>query len=624
VNKQSAQTHFLEAVRFLQSGRPDLAEPLLAQLVAANPLHADALHLLGVISLQRGQPQRAVDLIGQAIGVNGQAAPLHSNLGNALQALGRLGEAEAAYRRALQLKPDYPDAANNLANLLRESDRAAEAEPLYRQALRFLPPRHPKTVLALRNLGSALRDLDRLNEAEAAFRSAIEQQPGDAQSHDHHATVLRELDQLDDAEQAARRALVLAPDQAEFHLNYANVLKAMGRIGAAGTSCRRALAIAPLSPDAHNCLGGLLFDLGQAEAAETEMRRALELAPDRPAFQLSFAVTRRFHPDEPALAGLQRLVTESGSLPDIDRAHLHFALAKAYEDVGAKDQSFAQQILGNQAKRRSFDYDEAATLGQMRRVAEIFTAEFMERHWRGIGAPDGPIFIVGMMRSGSTLVEQILASHPLVYGAGELTLLKQIAGRAGGQSRYPEPAASFDSAAIAEIGRLYEARLRQEAPVAPRISDKFLHNFLYCGLIALALPRARIIHTVRDPIDTCLSIYSKLFVGHHPYAYDLAELGRYYRAYGQLMAHWRRVLPEGMIIDLPYESVVDDLEGQTRRLLAHCGLPWDESCLNFHRTDRAVRTASATQVRQPIYRSSVGRWRPSADQLAPLVTALAD
>ena len=614
---------FIEGVRRLQAGRTAEAEQLLGQVAAADPLHADALHILGVLALQGGRAERAIALIGKAIGINGQAAPFHSNLGNALQEAGRKGEAEAAYRRALELKPDYPDAANNLANLLRESGRAAEAEGLYRQALRHLPPRHGKTALTLRNLGSALRDLDRRNEAEAAFRAALEQNPLDAASHDHRATVLRELDQLDDAEEAELRALILAPHEVEFTVNHANLLKAMGRTAAAQAVGRRALVLAPESAEAHACMGGLWFDLGQVEAAAAEMRRAIELAPNRPVHRFSFAAMHRFRAGEPDLEELRRLVEDGAGASDLDRAYLHFALAKAYEDIGAKDLAFVQQGFGNRAKRRTFAYDEAGTLAQMRRIAESVSAQFVERHWRGSAAPDGPIFIVGMMRSGSSLVEQILASHEQVFGAGELPLFRQIVGKAGGEKRYPEPVAGFDSAAIAEIGRLYRERLRQEAPQAPRISDKFLHNFLYCGLIAVALPNARIIHTVRDPVDTCLSIYSKLFVGHHPYGYDLAELGRYYRAYAELMAHWRQVLPAGVMIDVNYESVVDDLEGQVRRILAHCGLPWDEACLDFHRTDRAVRTASATQVRQPIYRDSVGRWRPSAELLAPLSAALA-
>jgi hypothetical protein len=203
-----------------------------------------------------------------------------------------------------------------------------------------------------------------------------------------------------------------------------------------------------------------------------------------------------------------------------------------------------------------------------------------------------------------------------------LTLFRQALAAQSGWARYPETIPSIQAGAIDSIATQYQARLRQEAPDAPRITDKYLHNFLYCGLIALSMPHARIIHTVRDPVDTCLSIYSKMFTGHHPYAYDLAELGRYYRAYQSLMDHWRKVLPEGSMIDLAYEDVVGDLEGQARRLLDHCDLAWDDAVLAFHRTDRAVRTASATQVRQPIYKSSVGRWKPSPELLKPLTEAL--
>jgi hypothetical protein len=279
-------------------------------------------------------------------------------------------------------------------------------------------------------------------------------------------------------------------------------------------------------------------------------------------------------------------------------------------------------MLGNAANRRTFAYDEAATLGQIEAIKRVFTKEFINRHKRGYRLAEGPIFILGMMRSGSTLVEQILASHPDVFGAGELTLFRQALNGQTKHGAYPDAAANLSPGAIDAIGAAYEARLGREAPSFRRITDKYLHNFLYCGLIALALPHARIIHTVRDPLDTCLSIYSKLFTGHHAYAYDLAELGRYHRAYRSLMEHWRQVLPEGMMIDLRYEELVGDLEGQARRLLDHCDLPWNDACLSFHSTDRAVRTASATQVRQPIYKSSVGRWKPAPQLLQPLVEAL--
>jgi len=656
LNSTSLQTLFVNGVRLHQSGRLDEAEAAYRQVLEAEPRHADSLHLLGVAATQRGRHEEAVALIERAIAEKGDMAPFHSNLGTSLRSLGRLSEAEARYRRAIELKPDYPDAHNhlgttlrdlgrteeaeacyrealrvrpdygdaynNLGNLLRETDRAAEAEPAYRQALRLTPPQHPKLAAMLRNLSAALHDLERDSEAEAACRAALQRDPADAESQDSYAAILRELDQMDLAEAAQRRAIALDPGSAAYQLDYALLLKAMGRVSQGETLCRRALTIEPDSDKALNCLGGLLFDLGQMADAEAYMRETLDKAPETISYHLSYAATHRYGEGDAHLVEMERRAARAAELPDIDRAHLHFALAKAYEDVGVKDLGFAQQLLGNAAKRRTFAYDEADTLGQIESIKRVFTREFINSHKRGYRLGEGPIFILGMMRSGSTLVEQILASHPAVFGAGELTLFRQALNRQTDHARYPDAVSNLSPLAIESVGASYEARLRREAPGARRITDKYLHNFLYCGLIALAMPHARIVHTVRSPVDTCLSIYSKLFTGHHPYAYDLAELGRYHRAYQSLMEHWRQVLPEGMMIDLRYEELVGDLEGQARRLLEHCDLPWDDACLSFHDTDRAVRTASATQVRQPIYKSSVGRWLPAPELLRPLTEVL--
>lgn len=622
LNASSLQNLFIDGVTLHQSGRVAEAEAIYRQVLEAEPRHADASHLLGVAAAQRGDHEAAIGLQERAIAEKGGMAQFHGHLGVSLAALGRLEEAEAALREALRLRPDYGDAFNNLGNLLRDTKRAAEAEPAYRQALRLTPPQHPKIATMLRNLGAVLHDLERDNEAEAAFRAALQRDPGDAESHDGHATALRELDQLDLAEAAQRRAIALSPETAAFHVDYAVLLKALGRVGLGEIACRRGLSIDPDYAEGHNCLGGLLFDLGKMDAAEAEMRRSLDMTPDNIPYHLSFAAAHKYKAGDAHLAEMERLAARAGEMSGSDQAHLHFALAKAYEDAGAKDLGFEQQRLGNAAKRRTFEYDEAGMLAQIERIKAVFSPKFVSSLKRGYKMADGPIFILGMMRSGSTLVEQILASHPQVFGAGELTLFRQALGAVSGQKPYPEAIPSMSAGTIDAVGLAYQARLRQEAPEAPRITDKYLHNFLYCGLIALSMPNARIIHTVRDPVDTCLSIYSKMFTGHHPYAYDLAELGRYHRAYQSLMDHWRKVLPEGAMIDLRYEEVVDDLEGQSRRLLDHCDLPWDEAVLAFHRTDRAVRTASATQVRQPIYKSSVGRWKPPSELLRPLTEAL--
>ncbi|MEJ0067726.1 MAG: sulfotransferase [Pseudomonadota bacterium] len=323
---------------------------------------------------------------------------------------------------------------------------------------------------------------------------------------------------------------------------------------------------------------------------------------------------------------MEMLAQIPGSYSEKDQISLHLALAKAYADIGWHERSFRQLLEGNALKRRSFVYDEAAELRRFERIPAVFTPAFINRH-RDLGAPSPvPVFIVGMPRSGTTLVEQILASHPAVFGAGELedfrSLTTQFIGPTDMPTPFPESAASLTGAQLRQLGAAYLDRIQARAPTAARITDKLPINFAYAGLIHLALPQARIIHLRRNPLDTCLSCFSKLFVGEHSYSYELGELGRFYRAYESVMAHWRSVLPPSVMLEVHYEELIDDLEGQARRLVGHCGLEWDPTCLAFHTTQRPVRTASAGQVRQPIYRSSVARWKPYEHLLSPLIEAL--
>ena len=260
------------------------------------------------------------------------------------------------------------------------------------------------------------------------------------------------------------------------------------------------------------------------------------------------------------------------------------------------------------------------------RIQAVFTRELISAKSGGGDSSPMPIFVIGMPRSGTTLVEQIIASHPAVHGAGELQALNDVIltvrGPDGNTILYPEFVPAIDRLALQQIGARYVALVRRLAQGRPRVTDKMPSNYYFAGLIHLALPNATVIHTLRDPVDTCVSCFSKLFSAQQNHTYDLGELGRYYKRYERLMAHWRRVLPPGRILDVRYEEVVADLDSAARRIIAHCALPWDERCLSFHETGRPVRTASATQVRKPIYSSAVGRWRVYGDELQPLLDAL--
>jgi hypothetical protein len=363
--------------------------------------------------------------------------------------------------------------------------------------------------------------------------------------------------------------------------------------------------------------------LGRLEESRVAFERAVIFAPRKAGCYWNLANSKRFTEDDLHLADMQKLAGDEASLNAEEQIDLHFALGKAFADVENRQQSFQHLLRGNSLMRCQINYDEATALGRLQRIQDSFTAALM-REKRGMGDPSSmPVFIVGMPRSGTTLIEQIIASHPKVFGAGELrvmaNLVESLSDRDG--TVFPEMVPAMSGEQLRRLGVEYLRTVRPMAPAAKRITDKMPGNFVLAGLIHLALPNARIIHVCRDSRDTAFSCFSILFARGHEYSYDLSELGRYFRAYQKLADHWRDVMPETML-EVGYEQVVADLETQARRIISHCGLEWDDACLAFHRTERSVRTASAAQVRRPIYRSSIGRWRPYVDGLQPLLQSL--
>jgi Flp pilus assembly protein TadD len=478
------------------------------------------------------------------------------------------------------------------------------------------------------NQAVALQTRGDLPGAEKIYRAILQRYPTHFQALANLASVLWVAGRTEESARYLRKALNQKPDSAVVQTQFARALALLDRHEEALERARRAIALDPALPDAHATLAVGLADLGQYEEARRALARAIELGPDRARFYFFWGNITRWTADDPRLAGLEALARKSATLPIDAQVDINFALAKAYADCGDDERAFRHQIEGGRLQRRMYRYDEASALREMDELSRPLDAAWIRRH-QGAGDPSRlPVFVLGMPRSGTTLIEQILASHPKVRALGErATFSETLAGICGtptGAQSLAQRAAQCTDTELRRLGALYLKVIRRAVPATTeRIVDKMPANFQFVGFIHAALPNARIIHTRRDPVDTCLSMFSMLFAGNAQlYSYDLEELGRYYHAYENVMTHWRDVLPAGVMLEVQYEEVVDDFERQARRIVAHCGLEWDDACLEFHRSKRSVRTMSHAQVRQPIYRSSVGRWRPDAALLRPLLEAL--
>ena len=646
----SAETCNALGVTLAALNRPAEAREQYRRAVAIDPAHVAARNNLGAALLAAGSGVEALAHFEAAVALDPARAEPHNNLGNALAALGRLSEALAPYERALALRPDFVEARFNCGLALAALGRTEDAAQAFELTL-ALRPDHTR---ARAGLARALGRLERYEEAVHQIEQAVGEGSASAEMHNDHGAFLAALGRHEDAVAPFRAAIALNPAYAAAHNNLGNALAALDRYEEAVDCYKTAFGLDPLFSEAYANLGGALAELhhpadalpwferalaldpgvaqthhhraqalvalGDVAQARASFERAIALQPDRTEFYNGLAGVAPLGPDDPHFLAMRALIEKTPSMNETERTQLHFALAKAYEDQGRQGQAFLHLSAGNSSRRRRIAYDEAATLARMGRFSDVMGAEWLPRAPPRGTQPDLPIFIVGMPRSGSTLVEQILASHAEVFGAGELMLFAQETERALGESAdFLEAIKHLDFAAL---GARYRERLRALAPGVPNIVDKQLSNFQYLGLIRMALPDARIIHTRRDPVDTCLSCFAQTFSAGFGYSNDLGDLGRYYRRYAEIMAHWRAVLPQDAMLEVHYEDLVADFEPQARRILDYCGLPWDARCLAFHETPRPVITASAAQVRRPIYRTSSGRARGYGRLLDPLRDAL--
>jgi tetratricopeptide (TPR) repeat protein len=649
-----ARAAFDRALSFLRAGDGVMAERLCREALSELPGEPNLMSLLGAALNRQGRGDEAEPLLRRALEEVPNYPKGHDELARSLVQLGRFDEAIESFRKALTLDPKLQSAQLALVHALKESGRADEADETMQSFLRADPSREliakaaehqregrleqaeavyreilrrdPRNVEALRLLAVIAMNTEHYGQAEQLLKRAVEIAPDFLAAWiDLSRAQLERLD-LPAALASIERARELSPRSANVLIHVANVLSRSGRHDEAVEVYRQAVELNPRLAAPHLGLGNTLKTIGrQAEAIEA-YRRAAALRPDQSEAWWSLSNLKTFRFDDVETETMERQL-ERPSLSDEARAQFCFALAKAREDAGDYARAFELYACGNRTRRALEHYDPVQTETINERIRSVFDAAFLARH-AGAGNPDSaPIFIVGLPRSGSTLIEQILASHSQVDATHELPevgrLIQQINRESKDRSlAYPEAVRDFANDDWSRLGRAYLAQTQQYRRGAPFFVDKNPNNFASIGLLSLALPNSKIINARRHPLDTCVSCYKQLFARGQPFTYDLVELGEYYLQYDQLMSHWHAVMP-GRVLDVQYEAVVADQEAETRRLLAFCGLPWEETCLRFHETERAIRTASSEQVRRPIYTSAVGMWRHYERELGELIEILA-
>ena len=609
-----AEALYIAAVANRYLARHQDAQDYLDRLHSQIPEYGRAWQEAGHLARATGETEQAVEAYGRAVRFNPALAASWRAQAELLEAAGRMGEATTARnqeRRLLALPKELIAVTHHL-----HEGRPLRAEEICRHFLR----RNPKHVEAMRLLAQIGLRLGILDDAEFLLESAAAFEPDNIQVRLDYIDVLRKRQKFARSCEEAEALYKRDPDSPLFQSHLAIESMQTGNYDRAFELFDSVLARLPGDPATLTSRGHALKTVGDQERAVASYRAAIAARPCHgdAYYALANLKTYRFTEAELAAMQVQAARTDIGFM---DRVHLAFALGKAFEDRAEHAQSFRFYELGNDLKRRQTGYDADRMTAEMDAQKKVCTSELFESKANVGSRVRDPIFILGLPRAGSTLLEQILASHSQIDGTLELpnilALAHKLRGRKAGKSRYPEVLHDLDADQFAEMGDRFIEDTRIHRQGAPFFIDKMPNNFRHIGLIHLILPNATIIDARRDAMDCCFSGFKQLFAEGQDFTYGLTEIGRYYRDYVGLMDHWDSVLP-GRVLRVNHEDVLDDLEGQTRRMLDHIGLPFEEACLDFHRTERAVRTASSEQVRRPLNRSGQGAWKPYAPWLSKL------
>ena len=618
-----AAANYNQGLVFKDQGNLAEAAECWRRTIALEPGNTQALNNLGNVLREQGELDDAVACFRRALQLQPDLARLHYNLANALRDQEKPEEAVAAYRRAVALAPDYAEAHSNLGNVLRGLGRFDEAEACWRRTAEL----RPNVAEIHFNLSVAYMDRENFLEAAASCRRAIALKPDFAEAHNNLGNALRELGALDEAAACCRRAVALNPALAEAHNNLGNALKDRGEFDEAIACYRRAAALRPDFVKAHIKLGTALVQVGDFRAAAESFRTAL--GHDRDSASAHFHLAELLCgelPDDDFAAQLRLLA--DGTLADWQRMLLEYGVAQVLDARGEYAAAAGHLVPANAlqlalSRERGRDYDPLEHQRFVTGMIELSTPEFFaQRRGWGVDA-ETPVFVVGLPRSSTTLIEQILAAHSQVFAAGEIRLVPAtLAALTPPSGDLLAGIRGADRQLVRSIAERHLERLRALGGLALRIVDKLPENYLFLGPLAVLFPRARFIHCRRDLRDVAVSCWTTHFQEIR-WANDQDHIVAHFRQYLRVMEHWRKVVP-APLLEIEYEQTVEDLEGVARQLIAFCGLPWEPGCLDFHLAKRPVTTASSVQVRQPVYRTAVARWRNYEQPLASLFARLED
>lgn len=574
--------------------------------------------LRGQIHARRGENEQAVQAFATSITLDPTSPDTHMKLGMALMRLGRAEEAKKAIDESKRLNPNR-ELISKAAEFEGDGD-IASAEKIYRKILR----RDPDNVEALRLLAVVALSKYQYRDAEVFLQRAVDCAPEFIRARADLISVQLERDRFDEGLKNAELLLRFDSQQAESYLLLASAFASAGRHADSIETYEKALDLMPGHGGALTGLGNMLKTVGRYEHAVDAYKACIAENPDYAEAYWSLANLKTFRFVDGEVLKMEKLLQKE-NLPADSFAQLCNALGLEHENRNEYEKAFSFFERGNSVRRQSERYDPVATEDFNDRSIDVFNSNFIAKHSSSGDQNDAPIFIVGLPRSGSTLIEQILASHSQVEGTHELSDLGRLSQGTlknfNELEQFPDVLRKIELKELAEFGQRYISRTRKYRAGKAHFIDKNPNNFVYIGFLKLILPNAKIIDARRHPLDSCLGSYKQLFARGQPFTYDMMELGEYYLQYARLMQHWHAVLP-GFVLEVRYEDVVSNLEFEVRRILDFCDLPWEEGCLRFHETDRAVKTASSEQVRQPIYSSSVNLWRNYEKHLDELIEVL--